>query len=93
MTGLVNSVVNAATLAPTSAVVQVALFADDTTRQIADLERRLVESEGAYSRLCDDYEALDRAYHHLLAENHTLRVGLDAARRATAVCALGVVRR
>ena len=93
MTGLVNSVVHAEVLRPADACVQVALFDDDPTRQITDLEARLRDSEAAYFALCEEYAKLERAYRHLLAENHTLHVGLEAARRATAACALGVVRR
>ena len=93
MIGLVNSVVHAATLAPRGAVVQVALFEDDTTRQISDLESRLRESEAAYDAVCEALDARERHVRQLLHEVHTLRVGLELARRATAACAMGVVRR
>ena len=93
MTGLVNSVVHAEVLRPAGAVVQVALFHDDTERRIADLEARLRESEAAFDKSCDTIDVLEAANRKLLHEVHTLQVGLEVARRATAACAFSVVRR
>jgi hypothetical protein len=94
MTGLVNSIINLAVLPPASgAVVQAALFADDTERRIAALEQQVRESEAAYDAACDTIAVLERNHRNLLHENHALRVGLEAARRVSAICACGIVRR
>jgi hypothetical protein len=93
MTGLVNSIIHAAVLTPAGPVVQTSLFPDDPQRQIADLEARLRESEAAYDKACDVIDALEAAHRKLLHENRTLQVGLEAARRVSAYCACGIVRR
>lgn len=93
MTGLINSVIFAPVLPPPGPVVQVALFTDDTQRQIADLEKRLAESESAYAALCDHVEALETERRKLNAEVACWRDRADLERRAAIRCACGIVRR
>lgn len=91
--GLVNSVILAPVLPPRTAVVQVALFPDDTTRQIADLESRLAESEAAYTALCDYIDVLEVDRSRLRQEVVCWRSRCEMAEAAWLRGVPGIVRR
>ena len=89
MTGLVNSVIHARHLPAPGPCVQVALFPDDTQRQIADLEARLAESEAAYAALCDYIEVLEAARRALNQEVACWRQRCEMAEQAWMRCLHG----
>lgn len=93
MTGLINSVIRAHSLPPAGAVIQSALFLDDPRRQIADLEKRLAESESAYMALTEYVDALEDERHKLNVEVSCWRERCDMERRAAIRCERGIVRR
>lgn len=93
MTGLVNSVINAPALPPSGAVVQVALFQDDTERRIADLEKRLAESEGAYEQLSTYTATLESQIRRLQAEVRIWRERCADFARVSVFSYRGIVRR
>ena len=93
MTGLVNSVINAAALPPSGAVVQPVLFLDDTERRIADLEKRLAESEGAYEQLASYTTALESQIRHLQGEIKCWRQRCEDFAHVNVFSYRGIIRR
>ena len=94
--GLILSTSLCESLPSAGPVLQPVLFADDTTRQITELEQRLRESESAYDHSCSVIAALQAQTERLRHENQQLRAALDAVRRVEQVitrAAFSCVRR
>lgn len=85
--GLVNSVIHCAVLPPAGAVIQAALFQDDTARVVADLEQRLRESDGAYQALSDAMAELETEHRRVL---HELAIAQQQARDLAHVAVFGL---